>query len=123
MGPAALALPALEVAVARGRAAVARAQDAGVHPEAHRAARAAPFEARRFEDVVQTFSLGLQLDGDAPGNDQRAEPVLHLPASDDLGGRPEVLDPRVRARTDEDRGGPDGTDRRTGLHRHLAEPS
>src|SRR5437879_7677386 len=123
MGPAALALAALEVAVARGRAAIPRPQDVRVHPEAHRAARAAPFEACGLEDVVQAFSLGLELDGDAPGNDQGAEPVLHLPAPDDLGRRTEVLDPRVGARTDEDRVGPDVTDRSTGLKGHVRERS
>ena len=48
---AAAALAALEVAV-RGRgAALARREDVGVHPEAHRAAREAPLEARVEEDA------------------------------------------------------------------------
>src|ERR671916_1443161 len=42
MGPAALALPALEVAVRRGRRPLPRCELVGVHAEAHRAACGAP---------------------------------------------------------------------------------
>ena len=59
VGAAAVALPALEVAVAGGRAALAGLQPVGVHRQAHRAARLPPFEAGGFEDHVQAFALGL----------------------------------------------------------------
>jgi len=45
MGAALVALPALEVAVEGGRAALARGELVGVHRQAHRAARLAPVEA------------------------------------------------------------------------------
>ena len=74
---AALALPALEVPVRGGGAPLARLQDVGVHPEAHRAARAPPVESGVDEDPVQPFPLGLQLHRDRAGHDQRAEPLGH----------------------------------------------
>ena len=59
VGAPALALAALEVAVRRRGAALARREDVGVHPQAHRAAGAAPVESGRPEDLVQPLGLGL----------------------------------------------------------------
>src|SRR3712207_1032033 len=59
MGPPALALPALEVAVGRGGGALARVQRVRVHAQAHRAAGEAPLGARVQEDLVQALLLGL----------------------------------------------------------------
>src|SRR5438093_11153924 len=100
MRASALALATLEVAVARGSGTVARAQDVGIHPQTHRAAGAAPLETGVFEYPVEAFVLGLDLDRDAAGNDERAQPVLDLPSPDDVGRGAEVLDPRVGARAD-----------------------
>src|SRR5436305_8489437 len=61
VGPPAAALAAFEVAVRRGRATLARLEDVGVHPEAHRTAGAAPFETGGLEDVVQPLRLRLGL--------------------------------------------------------------
>src|SRR4051794_38524487 len=55
----AAALAALEVAVRGRRAAFARREDVGVHPEAHRAAGGAPVEARGAEHLVEALALGL----------------------------------------------------------------
>src|SRR4051794_6216757 len=57
--PTALALPALEVAVGGRRAALAGRELVGVHPEAHRAAGAAPLGARLHEHPVEPLGLGL----------------------------------------------------------------
>src|SRR4051812_43274777 len=46
------ALPAFEVAIAGRRATLPRLQPVGVHRQAHRAARLAPFETRGLEDLV-----------------------------------------------------------------------
>src|SRR5262245_54937805 len=51
--PTAEALTALEVAVRRGGAALARLEAVLVHGEAHRATRLAPFEARGGEYPVE----------------------------------------------------------------------
>ena len=51
-------LPALEVAVRRRRAHLIAFELVRVHAQAHRAAGAAPLEARRAEDLVQPFALG-----------------------------------------------------------------
>src|SRR3569833_4540228 len=56
--PAALALPALEVAVRRRRAALARLQLVRVHAQAHRAAGLAPLGARGGEALVAALLLG-----------------------------------------------------------------
>ena len=118
---ATLALATLEVPV-RGRgAAFAGLQDVGIHPEAHRAARATPVEAGIDEDPVETLVLRLQLHRDRTGNDQRPEPFGHLATVDDRRGDAKVLDPRVRARADEDRVRPDVPDPGAGLERHVGE--
>ena len=60
MRAAARALATLEVAVARGCAALAGGQNVGVHAQAHRAAGVAPVEARVAEavgDDAQTDQL------------------------------------------------------------------
>src|SRR5687768_1703173 len=49
VGAPALALPALEVAVGGGGAALARGELVGVHAQAHRATRAAPLGAGLLE--------------------------------------------------------------------------
>ena len=51
----ALALPALEVAVGRRRAALLRSELVGVHAEAHRAAGTAPLRTRVDEDLVEAL--------------------------------------------------------------------
>src|SRR5215211_3162261 len=99
---AAAALAALEVAVRRRGAALARREDVGVHPEAHRAAGAAPVEAGGAEDLVQALPLGLDGDLLGAGHDHRVDAARDPAALDDLGRRPQVADPRVRARADED---------------------
>src|SRR4051812_1496213 len=50
-------LPSLEVAVRRGRADLASVHLVGIHREAHRAAGAAPVEARLDEDAIEPFPL------------------------------------------------------------------
>src|SRR3954471_18653161 len=55
------ALAAFEIAVRRGRAALARVEPVRVHAQAHRAAGLAPLEARVAEDLVQAFLFRLRL--------------------------------------------------------------
>src|SRR5215212_1339037 len=99
---AAAPLAALEVAV-RGRgAALARPQDVRIHPQAHRAAGAAPLEAGGLEDVAQPLLLSLTLDLHRPRDDHRPYVGGDPPAAHDLGGRAQVADARVRARPEED---------------------
>src|SRR5689334_23603698 len=61
MGAAAGALPALEIAVRRRRAALARLEAIVVHREAHRAARLAPLEPGVAKRAIEAFGLGLRL--------------------------------------------------------------
>ena len=115
----AASLAALEVAV-RGRgAALARAQDVGVHAEAHRAARHAPVEAGLAEDLVEALGLGLRLDLLGAGHDHRVDARRDLAPVDDLGGGAQVADARVRARADEHAVERDLLDRRAGLRGHV----
>ena len=64
----AVALPAFEVAVGSGGAALARSEAVGVHGEAHRAARFAPFETGVDEDFVQAFLFRLSFNQAGTGN-------------------------------------------------------
>src|SRR4249919_4124174 len=104
--PAASLTP-LEVAVRRGRAALAGSQDVGVHPEAHRAAGTTPFETRTLEHTVEPLLLGLPLHLRRPRHHHRADGLADAPSVHDRSGCPQVLDPRVRAGADEDTIDPD----------------
>src|SRR5436305_8894035 len=59
----ALALPALEVSVARRGASLARHERVGVHAQTHRAAGLAPLETRVAEYRIKPFRLRRALDG------------------------------------------------------------
>src|SRR3712207_3240881 len=69
---ATLALPPLEVAVRRRGAALPGSELVGVHPEAHRAAGAAPLRTRGGEDLVEALGLRLQPDPHRAGYDEQA---------------------------------------------------
>src|SRR6478735_6058729 len=81
----ALALAALEVAVRRGRRALAGRELVGVHAEAHRAAGVAPLGAEVEEDLVEPLGLGLEPHAGGRRDDEDAHPVGLLLALDDLG--------------------------------------
>src|SRR3954451_16124715 len=98
--PPALALPALEVAVRGGRAALARRELVGIHAEAHRATRLAPVGAGRGEDRIESLGLSLLAYPHRAGDHQQPHAVRDLVALEDLGRGAEVLDPAVRARAD-----------------------
>src|SRR5438552_10701634 len=101
MRAAARALPALEVAVRRGGAPLARPQDVGIHAETHRAARVAPLESRVREDAVEPLSFGVGLHTHRSRHDESADARAHVPAANDLRGRPQILETCVRAGPDE----------------------
>src|SRR5437879_10423645 len=103
MGPAAGALAALEIAV-RGRStALARIEPVRVHAQAHGTAGFPPFEPGVLEDPVEAFVLGLRFHQARSRHDHDEPDVRGKPASaDDRRSGAQVLDARVRARTDED---------------------
>src|SRR5688572_15177508 len=93
----ALALTALEVAVARRGAALARRELVGVHAEAHRAAGEAPFGAELLEDLVQALGLRLEADARGSGHDHDAHRVRLAVTLDDRCEGAEILDAAVGA--------------------------
>src|SRR5881397_1808113 len=103
MRPPAGALTALEVPVRRRGAALARTQDVGIHPQAHRAARGAPLEPRLAEHAIEALALRVLLHPHRAGDDERADPRADAPPLKHDRRRAQVLEPRVRARTDEHR--------------------
>src|SRR3954447_9356598 len=121
MGAAAAPLTALEVAVRRRGAALARLEDVGVHSQAHRAARGAPVEARGAEHLVEALALGLGADLFGAWDDHRVDGLGDAPAADHLGGGAQVADARVGARADEDAVEPDLLYRRAGPQVHVGE--
>src|SRR5271157_2849332 len=60
-GPAAFALPSLEVAVRGADAVLAGLELVAVHGNAHRTARLAPLRSGRLEDLPEPLALGLAL--------------------------------------------------------------
>src|SRR5690554_3720400 len=95
------ALPALEVAVARADRKLARRHDVAVHADAHRAARLAPFAARRADDLVEPFRLGVALRLIRARHDEQAHAVRDFPSLENTGRLANVSEPAVRARADE----------------------
>src|SRR5690606_18474518 len=118
---AALALPALEVAVAGRSAALARRKLVRVHAEAHRAPGGAPLEASLLEDLVQTLRLGLGLHAHGAWDDHRSEAIRHPAALQDLGSGTQVLDSGVGARPEEDGIDTNVAHRRPRLQRHVLQ--
>ena len=95
------ALPALEVAVRRGRADLAALEPIRVHREAHRAAGLPPLEPRLPEDLVQALALGRVADPLRPRHDQAADVLRDPPAPHDARRLPQIGQPAVRAGADE----------------------
>jgi hypothetical protein len=69
----------------------------GVHPQAHRAARAAPLGSRLLEHHIQALGLGLQPDPDGPWYDEHPHGLRDVSTPHDLGRSPQVLDTAVGA--------------------------
>src|SRR5947207_10968950 len=118
---AAAALTALEVAVARGGAALAGRQRVRVHAEAHRAAGAPPVEAGGAEDLVEALLLGLRLHLLRARHDHRVHGRGDLAALDHRRRRAQVADARVRARAYEHAVERDLLDRRARPEVHVPE--
>src|SRR5581483_238631 len=98
------ALTALEVAVRRGRAALARLEPVRIHRETHRATGLAPLEAGFEEYLVEPFTFSLRFHEPRAGHDHRQPDVRCHAAPEllhDVRGRADVFDTRVRARADE----------------------
>src|SRR5215472_12054254 len=101
VGAAAFALSALEVAIRRGGAALARGQLVGVHAETHGTSGASPLGAGRGEDGVEALRLGLCAHPHRARHDEHPDPVGDAPALDHPGHGAEILDAAVRAGADE----------------------
>ena len=121
VGAAALALPTLEVAVRRRRAALAGRELIGVHAKAHRASGAAPLGAGRGENRVQTLGLGLRLHPHRTGHHQHPQRRVDVPAAQHVGGRPQVLDPAVGAGSEKHGVDVDLPQRRAGRQAHVLQ--
>src|SRR4051812_12189861 len=119
--PAALALAALEVAVARAHGVLAGPELVAVHRDAHRAAGLAPLGARRAEDLVEPFALGLRLHLLRAWDDHHARPVVHAAVLQDARREAEVADPAVGAAADEHDVDRVAGDRDAGLEAHVLE--
>src|SRR6185437_5530138 len=102
MGAALEALTTLEIAVRGRRAALFRLELVGVHGEAHRAARLAPFETRLDEDLVETFGFRLLLHKAGARHHHGVDMAVDGLALGDLRRRPQILDAAVCAGADED---------------------
>ena len=103
MRAAARALPALEIAVRRRRAALARLELVVVHREAHRASGLAPFEARRRgKSRSRPSASACAFTRPEPGTTIASFTLFgDVAAARDRRRLPQVLDARVGARADE----------------------
>src|SRR5258707_735365 len=101
MGASARTLPADEIAVGGGDAALARSDRVAVHRQAHRAAGLAPFEAGIEEDAVEPFGLGLALDVLRARHHPGPHMARYLPALGHHSRSTQVRQPAVGAGADE----------------------
>ena len=119
VGPAAGPLSPLEIAVAGAGRTLAGGEPVGVHRQAHAATGLSPLGARGFEHLVQPLGLGLGADLFAARDDQGPDTRCDLPALQDIRRAPQVLDPAVGARPDEDDVDGDLADRGAGGQAHV----
>src|SRR4051812_29021439 len=103
MGATAFALPPFEVAIAGRCASFTGRELIGVHPEAHRTPGGAPLESSVTENAIQPFGLGLRFDAHRSGNDHRPHPLSNRAPLNHRSSQSQILDPAVRAGTDEHR--------------------
>src|SRR5262245_48492015 len=101
MGAAALALPALEVAVGRRCATLARRQLVWIHPKTHRATGLPPLRAGCGEDLAEAFGFGLRADAHRTRHDQHPHAVGDLATTQHVGYDTQIFDPAVGERPDE----------------------
>src|SRR5262252_9310610 len=119
MRAGALALAPLEVAVGGGGDALALARGVTVHAHAHGAARIAPLEPRRREDLVQPLRLGGLLHETGAGDDPRLD--HGAPPLRDGGRRAQVLEAAVGAGADEHAVDFDLGQRHAGTETHVVD--
>ena len=101
MGSRARPLPSDEVAVARAGAAFARRDFVGVHAQAGRTARLAPFEAGVGEDFVEALGFRLTFHQTRTRYHDRPLDVCRLvPPAQHVGGGAQVFDAAVGAAAD-----------------------
>ena len=121
VGAAARSLAALEVAVAGAGRALTGLELVGVHGQAHAASGLPPFGAGLEKDAVQALGFGLVPDRLAPGHDQRLHAGGGLSSLENSGRCPQVFDPAIGARADEDDVDRDLADRRAGVEPHVLQ--
>src|SRR5690625_3252367 len=98
MGASALPLPALEIAIRRGSAALAWLQAIGIHGQAHGAAWLAPPKAGILEDLVQPFLFRLPVHQPGAWHHERQLDALGLASAlDDGCCRAQILDAAIGA--------------------------
>ncbi len=116
------ALPALEITVGGGGAALARVQAVFVHAQAHGAARLAPFKTGLRKNLVQAFLLGLTTYQTRAGDDQGLQHRAgHTFAFDHGCGAAQVLNTGVGTGTDEHPVYGDACQRLAGLQSHIVQ--
>src|SRR5712691_6202214 len=122
MGPAAGALPALEIAVRSRSAALARLEPVCVHAQTHGAAGLAPLETGVLEDPVKAFALRLGFHQAGARHDHRELDIRgQAPPANDRRSGTQVLDARIGARADEHLVDTDFGHRRIGLEPHVCQ--
>src|SRR5499425_1625835 len=114
-----LTLAPLEIAVGGGGDALALARGVAVHPHAHGAARIAPLEPRRREDLVQPLRLGGLLHETGAGDDPRLD--HGAPPLRDGGRRAQILEAAISARADEHAVDCDLSERHAGAEAHVVD--
>src|SRR5579859_3911299 len=101
MRPTSASLPPFEIAIARGSAALSRLQNIRIHSQTHRASRLAPLKSRILKDPVQPFLLGCTLHRLRSGHDHGSHFCVDVMSFGYPRRRPQILQPRIRARSNE----------------------
>src|SRR5207253_9634643 len=110
-----------EIAVRRRDRTLTRSDGLTVGGKTHRASRLAPFEPGIGKDLVQPFGDRIALDGLRTRHDPGTDAGGNLAAARDLGGSPQITEPAVGARPDEDPIDRRTSDRCAGYQPHIVE--
>src|ERR1017187_9673998 len=121
MRPPPTPLPPFKIAVAGRGATLSRLLDVRIHSQTHGASRLAPLKPGILKNPVQAFLLRHSLHGLRPRYHHGPHLRIYVMSLRDPSRRPQIFDPRIRARSNEHPINPDVLNLFPGIEAHVLQ--